>query len=82
MSWSIRQAGVHKGTLKLRVQADTAIPMAVRDEICARIDSCVVSAAQCILIDSHGHLGDDPAWPYKGLDEMRIRVSTVPLIAA
>lgn len=81
MSWSFRKVGTIKEALKASVQAESACPQPIRDEICRRIDYSHNDPAkgQAIYVASHGHLesGDRP---YNGVDEIKIRVMLVPLI--
>lgn len=94
MSWNFQKVGTLRDALKAAVQAESGCPQMVRDELCRRIDGAHVYAppesvdpssnelpkGQALYVDSHGHLNDDPAELWRGVDEVMLRVRVVPLI--
>jgi hypothetical protein len=79
MSWSFKKVGQDRAALKTAVQEEFA-PPSIKDEVCARIDE-MPSSAGTLLVSSHGHIdSSDPARPYRGVDEIVIRVREISFI--
>jgi hypothetical protein len=79
VSWNFRKAGTIKDALKASVQAEHA-PQAIKDEVCARIDDLTIGDHQAIYAASHGYMMATDARPWKGVDEIKITVTLIPLI--
>ena len=83
MSWNFRKAGKDKVALKAAVQAETACPQAIRDELCARVDGMNMDyyPGSALLVHSFGHLeAQDAPRPWNGCGDLKLSVEVVPYI--
>ena len=84
MSWNITKVGSKKSALLDAVMAES-MPASVKSEICLRIEEIfkwqkdpnkeVCNPDHQIVVQSYGHLGDDPVRPYAHVDTIMIRVN-------
>jgi len=96
MSWSFRKVGTIREALKASVQAESApqavkdeicaridgihIFSSAKQSAPQASQSNELPKGQAIYVASHGHLDADTWHPYRGFDEMTIRVINIPLI--